>query len=303
MRTSDKKSLFVRLGTGVFLLFSCFYMYDFYKCLSGFIANGFREPLVMLPMILAFFLPVLCFLFFFYDVYVRAIPPTVKTVYSVFVALYAATDLALIFLNLPLYVSNNALGVYDALPSIVLHFPYDMIVVLAAILALQIFHLAVGDREGTRIGAAWNGCKQRGKVNLGVIEYVALSLLAIVVFVFAGAAITATFTAFGNAFYDARYLFLLLWVAVLPMANLLLLVAKPQKRAWYVAGIGTNFAFALLFLVLELTYPDFLVHIGKPLFLIAFSVSLPIEPAIILFIMALGTALFTARLLRKKSAT
>ena len=65
MKTTDKKVPIVRAVTVILLLFSCFCMYDFYKCLSGFIANGFREPLVMLPMILAYFLPVFCFLFFF----------------------------------------------------------------------------------------------------------------------------------------------------------------------------------------------------------------------------------------------
>ena len=68
---TNAKALITRGMTVLFLLYSCFYMYDFYKCLSGFIANGFREPLVMLPMILAFFLPVLCFLFFVYDFYVN----------------------------------------------------------------------------------------------------------------------------------------------------------------------------------------------------------------------------------------
>ena len=149
---TNSKLLLVRFVTCIFLLFSALYMYDFYKCLSGFIANGFREPLVMLPMILAFFLPVLCFLFFFYDFYVSAIHPALKTASSIFVAIYTATDLALIFANIHLYKSNNALGVYDSLPSIILHFPYDMIVVLSAIFIWQIFNLAVADRKGTRAG-------------------------------------------------------------------------------------------------------------------------------------------------------
>ncbi len=305
MKTIDKKSLIVRAATCVLLLFSCFYMYDFYKCLSGFIANGFREPLVMLPMILAFFLPVVCFLTFFYDFYVRAMHPVVKAIYSVLVALYATSDLVLIFGNIGLYASNNALGVYDALPSIVLHFPYDMILVLAALLLLQVFNLVAGNRKGTRASAFWEDLKQRGTFKICVIEYLALCVLAIVVFVFTGAAICATFTAFENAFYDFRYVFLLIWVMLVPMANLVMLALKPEKAAQKKctkltllgAWIGTNLVFGLLFLLLELTYPDFLVHIGKPVFLIAFSVSLPIEPGIILGIMALGTLVAAIRMI------
>lgn len=304
MKTVNKRSLALRSVTAALLLFACFYMYDFYKCLSGFIANGFREPLVMLPMITSFFLPVLCFLFYFYDFFVRAINPVVKAVYSVVVAIYAAADLALIINNISLYRSNNGLGVYDSLPSIILHFPYDMILVLSALFALQIFNLIAGNRPTTKAGAFWDSVKQRGTLRLRALEYVALSVMAIVVFVFTGSGIYAAFSAFENAFYDARYIYLLIWVAVIPMANLALLTWRPEKlsiskRAKITslgALIGANLVFGLLLLVLELTYPDFIVHIGKPLFLIAFSVSLPIEPGIILGIMAIGSLIAAIRL-------
>ena len=297
MKTIDKRSPAVRGLTVVALLLSCFWMYDFYKCLSGFIANGFREPLVMLPMILAYFLPVLCFLFFVYDVYVRPIHPAVKTVYSLFVAAYAAADLCLICNQWELYASNHALGVYDALPGVILRFPFDMTVILPCLILWQILKLAAADRATTRIGAYLNGLKARGTLPLHTVEYLILCVVAIVVFVFTGAAIFATFSAFENALYDIRYLFLLLWVMVIPMANLVvhairpdkLNLRKPVKLAILGCLMGANVVFALLFWLAEITYPDFLIHIGKPVFLIAFSVSLPIEPLVILGIMAAGT--------------
>ena len=303
MKTADKKPVIVRIATVVLLLFSCFYMYDFYKCLSGFIANGFREPQVMLPMILAFLLPVLCFFVFVYDFYVRPIHPVIKTAYSVLVALYAIADLIMIFGQIDLYASNNSLGVYDALPSIILHFPYDMIVVLSALLLLQIFGLVAGNCKTMRAGACIEALKQCGTLRVCLVEYLALCVLAIMVFVFTGASVCATFTAFGNALYDLRYVFLLVWVFAIPMGNLLMLVLKPerkmQKKGSKLTVLGVwmavNVLFGLVFLAAELTYPDFLVHIGKPLFLIAFSVSLPIEPAIILGIMAIGTLVAALR--------
>jgi hypothetical protein len=223
----------------------------------------------------------------------------------VLVALCAMTDLVLIFVNIDLYARNNALGVYDALPSVVLHFPYDMIIVLTALALLQIFNLVVGNRKGSRAGAFLEGIKQRGTFRIRVIEYLALCVLAMMVFVFTGAAICATFTAWENALYDFRYVFLLIWVMLVPMANLIMLALKPEKAAQQKrtkltvlsAWIGANLLFGLLFLILELTYPDFIVHIGKPLFLIAFSVSLPIEPGIILGIMTLGTLVAAIRMI------
>ena len=155
------------------------------------------------------------------------------------------------------------------------------------------------------MGVRLNGLKEWGTLPLHTVEYLILCVVAIVVFVFTGAAVYATFSAFENALYDIRYLFLLLWVMVIPMANLMvhalrpdkMAIQKPAKIAVLGSLIGVNILFALLFLLAELTYPDFLIHIGKPVFLIAFSVSLPIEPGVILGIMAAGTLTAAIRLI------
>ena len=304
MKITDKSRLVSRIITGVLLLFSCFYMYDFYKSLSGFIANGFREPLVMLPMILAFFLPVLCFLFFFYDFYVARINRNVKTAYSVFVSIYAIAVLILIFLRFDLYVSNNSFGAYDSLPSIIFHFPYDMIIISAVMLAWQLFNLVSASKDGSRAYEALKKRKEHGSVRVGIVEYIALSVLAVPVFIFTGAGIYAVFSAYENAAYDLKYVFMLIWVAVIPMANLVLLTLKPEKadigkskKLMFLSfGIAANLIFGSLFLIFESVSPSFLVGIGKPLFLIAFSVSLPIEPAIIFAIMAISTLILSVRL-------
>ena len=305
MRIIDKKRFLTRAVTGVLLLLACFYMYDFYKCLSGFIANGFREPEVMLPMILAFFLPVLCFLGFFYDCYVRKMHPAVRVACSAVVALWAIVNLWFIFARWSLYTSNHAFGVYDALPGLFPRYPYGMVLLLLVLLLWQVLSLLLVTGKCAQTGAFLEGLKQRGSLKLGVVEYLVLSIFAIVAFVFTGAAITATFTAFGNVFHNARYLFLLVWVMVVPLGNVALLAFKSRYSAWRKrtkvtilgVGIGVNVLFGLLFLLFELTCPDFLVYVGKPLFLIAFSVSLPIEPAILLGIMAFGTVVMAVRLI------
>lgn len=304
MKTNLKNRL-TNAFTCIALLFACFFMYDFYKCLSGFIANGFREPSIMLPMVFSYLLPVICFLFYFYDFYVKDTKKAAKIIYSVFVIIYAAICLAFVFKNIELYVSNNSFGVYDALPSIFMHFPYDIIIIHFALIALQIFNIVTAILPESQTAKFKKNLKMTGKFQLCFLEYIPLCILAIVVFVFSGASIYATFSAFDNAFFDFRYIFLLLWVFILPMMNLGFLVFMPEKRdisakAKIIAlcsGIAVNIIFGVLFLIFERTYPDFMVHIGKPLFLIAFSVSLPIEMGVILGIMALGAILLCAKLI------
>ena len=278
MKTIDKKHFTVRITTLVFLLFSCFYMYDFYKCLSGFIANGFREPLVMLPIILSFFLPVFSFLVFVYDFYVKALQRSVKICYSAFVIVYAIVDLILIFSNISLYASNNSLGAYNSLPSIFLHFPYDMIIILSLFIIWEAFNIFTLFRP-LKITRYLDEVKHPGALKLSLIEYLVLSVFAIVIFVFTGSAVYALFSAISNALYDIKYLYLIVWVMLIPLGNLAVLTAKPElmniekksKLIILLSGIIMNLIFGLLFLIFELTSPDFLIHRGKPLFLITFS--------------------------------
>lgn len=304
MKMSNRTLLIARATPFVALLLSCFYTYDFYKCLSGAIANGFRNALLILPMTFAFLLPLLCFLFYFYDFYVRAVSSVARAVFSAFAILYALVDLALIFMNIEVYASNHTLGVYDALPSIGLHFPYDMIVVFFAIIVLNGFSAFSAFKPSARPVTLANSIKQRGTIKLCIWEYLLLCVMAIIAFVFAGSAIYGAFSAFENAFYDLRYVFLLVWILTIPMGDLILLTVKPERMDFskhtkitvLSCAIAANVVFGALFWIFELTYPDFLVHIGKPLFMIAFSVSLPIEPAIILGVMALSVLVFAIRI-------
>ena len=286
---TNVKNILSHLVSCAFLLFSCFYMYDFYKCLSGFIANGFREPGVMLPMVLSFLLPVLCFLVFFYDFYVKAIPNAAKIAFKIFFIIYAVLNLVFIFGNLELYASNNALGVYSALPSFGVHFPYDMIAVHFAIIAICAVLLAFGFAKCKKATEFFGGLRQCGTFNINVFVYIALCLFAIFAFVFVGSAIMASFTSFENALHDAKFIFLVLWVLIIPMMNLIFLAKKPKSIIALASGIGVNLVFGALLFIFEYTSPDFMVHVGKPLFLIAFSVSLPIEMALIVLMMVIGT--------------
>ena len=304
MKINDKISFAVRAVALVLMLLSSFFMYDFYKCFLGFVVNGFREPFVMLPMILAFFLPVFSFLFFFYEFFVGEIKKCVKIGYSLFVIAYALAVLVMIFAKIKLYASNNALGVYDSLPSIVLRFPYDMILVLFALIALEVLNLVTIFKKGTRAEAIKSSIKQQGSVKISVLEYLLLSPLAIIGFVFTGSGITATFSSFSNVFYSIKFVYLLVLVTVIPLGNVLFLELKPEnlcktkrsRLAFLGTALAVNLVFALLFLIFELTHPDFIVHIGKPLFLIAFAVSMPVEPAIIFAVMAISSVIYILRL-------
>ena len=286
----------------VLLLLSSFFMFDFYMCLSGFVANKFAQPLVMLPIILSFLAPVLSSLVAIYHLFVRELGRVGRIVLSSVTALASFAVSVLTLVNIPLYVRNNFLGAYSSTLGIFL-FPYDTLIVNAAVIALSVFGIITGIKTNIIPPRVKNFATSSTKFKLCIPEYIAFSILAIVVFVFVGAGISGVGSV-ANALYDVRYVFLLLWVGVVPMLNLAIFVIKPERMKlpkWTRSAILSstlfvNFLFGFLFLIFELTTPGFIIHIGKPLFMIAFSVSMPIEMIVILGIMVLGTVIISLKL-------
>ena len=127
----------------VMLLFmlSSIFMYNMYKSLSGFIANGFRDGLAMLSIVICYLLPVICFYFYLYNYHIKKINKTVKLIYSTIVIAISIFILTQLFTYLPLYISNNKLGAYDTLLSIGFKFPYDGIIISFVLIAVQIINI------------------------------------------------------------------------------------------------------------------------------------------------------------------
>ena len=294
---------YVYTVTALLFYVACLSMYNFYKSLSGFIANGFREPLVMLPIISSCALPALCFCVFFYDTYVKKMGRIGTGIYAGLAAAVAVWNCVGLGVNAELYASNRALGGYDTMLKLVFGFPIDGWICSLVLLLAQAVNLVCVCKSENKIAKCKAGWNKQGACKLGLIEYLLICVLAILVFVFVGAAICAI-GAFENARYDGKFVFLWLWVLILPLMNLLLLVFKPEKRvkskavksAFLGVGIVINILFAVLLWIFETVSPDFIVHVGKPLFAIAFSVSLPIEMVGLLAIGGVCSAVLAVRL-------
>ena len=290
--------------TALLFYCACMCMYNFYKSLSGFIANGFREPLVMIPIISTFALPALCFCVFFYATYVRKMNKIATVIYAVLVVAVGVWNCVGLSMNAYLYGSNHRLGGYDTMLNLAFGFPYDGWIYTVVLLAMQVVNLICAFKPQSKLALGKDGfLNKQGACSLGLVEYLLVCVLAILTFVFVGAAVRAI-GAFENALYDGKFIFLWLWVLLVPAMNLGYFVFKPEKRAqskkakvaFLGAGIGVNVLFCVLLWVFEVTNPSFMVHIAKPLFAIAFSVSLPIEMVGILGIMAISVVIFAVKL-------
>ena len=290
--------------TALLFYCACMCMYNFYKSLSGFIANGFREPLVMIPIISTFALPALCFCVFFYATYVRKMNKIATVIYAVLVVAVGVWNCVGLSMNAYLYGSNHRLGGYDTMLNLAFCFPYDGWIYTVVLLAMQVVNLICAFKPQSKLALGKDEfLNKQGACSLGLVEYLLVCVLAILTFVFVGAAVRAI-GAFENALYDGKFIFLWLWVLLVPAMNLVYFVFKPEKRAqskkakvaFLGAGIGVNVLFGVLLWVFEVTNPSFMVHIAKPLFAIAFSVSLPIEMVGILGIMAISVVIYAVKI-------
>ena len=297
-----KNKKYLDILTLILFILSSLFMYNFYKALSGFIANGFRDFLVMFPIIISYLLLVISFLTYFYDRYIKNINNISRIIFSSLMSILSIANLVLIFNNINIYISNNKLGGYDTLLGLI-KFPYDSIICLIVVLIFQIIHLVNIIKPIEKFNELKVLFNEENSVKLNIIEYVLICIYAILVFVFIGSFINGL-KALSNILYDVKYIYLLLWVLI-PLINLIYLVfkfenkdiSKKNKVILLTSNIGINILFGLLLLVFELIYPSFIVQIGKPIFTIAFSVSLPIEMLVLLILQLISIIICSIKLI------
>ena len=107
MKQTEKRiTSLVMLVTILRLLLCSFAMINFYKTLSGFIANRFEKAHVMLPIVSTYLLPVLCFLFVFYDFYVKRSNRVARYIASGLTMLLAIFNLVGIFSSFGVFSSG-----------------------------------------------------------------------------------------------------------------------------------------------------------------------------------------------------
>lgn len=287
-------------------LFLCasLFMYNFYKCLSGFVANKFEEPLKMFTMIINYIIPVFAFLFFFYEYYIKKINKTVSLIYSITLICGSLFSLYGIIKYFKVFASNNELGVYGSLLGILIKFPFDGIVINILLIAVQIFNLITTFKPNHKYSYLKEQLYNHGYFKINLIEYLFYSILAILTFFTIGDFISGL-RLLPNIRYDGKIIFLLLWLLIIPLMNLISYVFKFENRinkishkmTYLLSLIGINILFGLLFYLFESIDPNFIVSIGKPLFPITYSISFPIEIIALLLIQGISVIIGLAKII------
>ena len=257
---------------------------------------------MMLPMVLTYLLIPFGFFTYFYGTYVKRINKPVRICIDCALCAIAVACLAGTVLTFDVYLSNFTLGVYSSMPSA--GFPVDGFAINAPVIALAVLDLIATFKPHGKLASLYKKIDLRGTVRIPPLAYICLLPLAIFAFAFVGDGICG-FSAIENALYDPKYVFLMLWVGLVPILNVLSIVIRPDSLARTVGAkacalsgiVGVNLLFFALIVIFEALTPDYMIHIGKPFLIITFSVSLPIEFFIIALIMLTGTLVAATRLI------
>ena len=302
----NKKTAYII--TCLALFFCCLFMYNAYKCFNGYIANGFRYGLMMPTMISSYLTPVICFLCYFYNYYVKEFTSKGKWIYSSIIISLCLFNLFGITLNFDIYYRNNLLGVYESIPSIILAFPFDAIIFNIFLLIIQVVNILYLINKAPKCLLKLKELfSNQGLITIYQKTYGTISVLALFSFIFF-ADVLCAFQAIENALYDIKYILLLIWLMFIPLGNLLLIVLKPELRnisktskyKYLIYAIIVNILLLVLLLILELIYPSFMVDISKPLFPVTYLISIPFEVIVIIIIQISCSIIYYSRIKKLK---
>ena len=289
--------------TLVIFISVCLFMQNFYKITLGWVANNFEGGMLLPTISIAYFVPILCFFFYFFNYYVKRINKIVSAIYSIVIIGLSTFVLINIFNNISIYVSNNSLGVYQTLPSILFGFPYDGIIVHILLILIQVVNLISVIKPNHKIALLKEKFYSLDYLKIRIGDYVVLVVVTLLSCLFAGLFVCGL-SAFSNVFHDIKYLYLLVWY-LLPVINLVCIVFRVEndfqtdkgKIKYLAYFIIINIVFMASYFLFEIIHPNFIVQIGKPLLPITFSISMRIELMLLIGVQSVGILIYLIKLL------
>ena len=171
----------------------------------------------------------------------------------------------------------------------------DAIITCVVLLAIQAYNISLVIKPNHKYAFLKESWYSLNTFKLSVFEYLPLCIISLLIFFFAGDAASGLLM-IENVVYDPKYIFILLWLLLGTMGNLLSYVFKVENKInekknkvlYLLANILVNVILVALYIVFDKTSPDYIPQIAKPLFPITFSKSIPIEMMFVFGLQALA---------------
>lgn len=296
---------YLTLLTLFFFAICCLFAWNAYRSIIGLLTNMTENIVNVVTMITSYTLPVFCFIFFFFNSFIKPNKTITRWIYSCLVIAISLINVILIAVNYNVLNANAAEGHFVNFTTIGLSYPVDMLVVNCFLVLVQIFNLFILIKPNSKYAFIKDAFANYGFFKFKIVGKIFVTILALITMVFVGDFLNG-FNAIGNASYDGKYIFLMLMIFIIPLMNFIYFLTSPKVRSisnksnLIIHGcvIGVNVLFAVLLLTFVFTFPDFIVGVGKPLFPFTFTISIPIGIYLILIIIISSTIIQTINLIK-----
>ena len=283
----------------------CLFAWNSYKTIVSFMTNGFENTVNTLAIITSYSLPVFCFFVFFFNSFIKPNKKVTRWIYSCFVLAFALVNIALIAINYQSLNANATEGHFVNFNTIGLSYPVDMLVVNCLLVLVQAFNIFVLIKPNSKYAFVKDAFASYGFFKFNLVSKIFVTILALITMVFIGDFLNS-FSAIGNAAYDGKYIFLILMIFVIPLMNFVYFLTTPKVRSIskktnliiHSCVMGVNVLFAILLIAFTFGFPDFVVGVGKPLFPLDYTISIPVGPYLILIIIVVSTIIQTINLVK-----
>ena len=288
------KNNYKTLFTILMLLIACTSVNNFYKITVGYVANEFEGGLFHLTIMIAYFLPYLCFAVYFCNYYVKKLNKLANMIYSLIIIAISIFVLIGVFSNIDVYLKNYLLG----------GFPIDAMITSVVLLIAQGYNISLIVKPNHKLAHLKENWYSLNAFKINIFEYLLLTIVSLLVFFFTGDFISGLLM-IENVIYDPKFIFILLWLLLGSMGNLLAYVfkfenkikTKKNKIIYLASNILVNGLLVVLFVLFGKLYPNYIPAIAKPLFPITFSKSIPIEMMMLFGIQALAVLVCLVKIL------
>ena len=283
----------------------CICAFNTIKMGVGLIAQMFENMIVHFTMFSSYLLPLICFGFFFFGGFVKPNRKITKIIYTIVVAGLAIYNIVGLAINFDVFMANNQAGFYVNLQTFGISFPIDVLIINIFILLLQCFNIYLLIKPGAKYAYIKDAFCSYGFFKFNIFESIIVAILGVLTSIFIGDFFNGLNT-LENASIDGKYVFLLIFILVIPLMNFVYFLTKPQSRnlqeknkaILYGVNIGVNILLVTLFISFVFTYEDFVADIGRNLFPVDYTLSIPFGPYILLIIAIISIVYGTIHLIK-----
>lgn len=286
MKISKKDLTFIFGIEIILLILLTIPIYNLLKMATVYITSHYQNTIPVIGSVIMYLMPIVFYIFHIKRSKHKEFSKIGAIIYVSITSLLILTGLIMVLMSFNYFWNNNNNGNYVNFGFLPL--PIDMIIYSVIMLLLNVSLIYKIFKNSEKLNYYYELFNAYDVISYKTFNIIFSIILLLISGCYFGM-FFASFNSLKNVLINANYIFLIFAVLV-PFYNVIYFTYNYFKNKTYksnliytIITISLNFLFLFIFLILELTSPNFVVQVGKPLFLIDFALSIPVGSYILVF--------------------